>query len=298
MKAIATILALLVVATGGIAYKNFEALKETNLKFGRLQNKFQVLSERLDQSERSLTSIGIDTLQVPSIDPVTGDVEVPEGLVSAVAMQIARNSSALGAIAKEISSPTPVSADPLLASNQLDQQVRDTIAAVQDEEQMEREQRMQDRMQDRAAERANRLAEDLGLTGARAEEFTSLLVDHSAERMQLMMEAREMDLPRGEMRGFFDQTRSDQNIEVEQILTPTQYADYLAMPQDNFGSRRGGGFGGGNNNNSNNGNSNNGNSNNGNSNNGNSNNGNSNNGNSNNGNSNNGNSGGGRTGGF
>jgi hypothetical protein len=107
--------------------------------------------------------------------------------------------------------------------------------------------------------------------------------------MQLMMEAREMDLSRGEIRSLFDQTRSEQNTEVEQILTPTQYADYLALPQDNFGGgRRGGGFGGSSNGNSSNGNSNNGNSNNG----------NSNNGNSNNGNNGGGNSGGGRSGGF
>ena len=294
MKAIATILALLVVVTGGFAYKTSEDLKASNHKLDRLQNKFQVLSERFDQREDSLTSIGIDSLQVPSADPVTGEIKVPEGLVSAVAMQIAQNSSALGAIAKEISSPTPVSDGPPLASNQLDQQVRDTIAAVQDEERMQREQRMQDRMQDRAADRANQMAEDLGLSGTRADEFTSLLVDHSSERMQLMMEAREMDLSRGEIRSLFDQTRSEQNTEVEQILTPTQYADYLALPQDNFGGgRRGGGFGG-----SSNGNSSNGNSNNGNSNNGNSNNGNSNNGNSNNGNNGGGNSGGGRSGGF
>jgi hypothetical protein len=285
MKAVTTILALLVVVTGGFAYNTSEALKASNQKLDRLQNKFQVLSERFDQREDSLTSIGIDSLQVPSADPVTGEINVPEGLVSAVAMQIAQNSSALGTIAKEISSPTPASDGPPLASNQLDQQVRDTIAAVQDEERMEREQRMQDRIADRAAERANQMAEDLGLSGTRADEFTALLVDHSAERMQLMMESREMDLSRGEMRSFLDQTRSEQNIEVEQILTPTQYEDYLALPQDNFGGRRGGGFGGSTNGNSNNGNSNNGNSNNGNGNNG-------------NGNSGNGNSGGGRTGGF
>ncbi|HIG05509.1 MAG TPA: hypothetical protein EYQ08_07235 [Planctomycetes bacterium] len=294
MKAIATILALLVVATGGFAYKTSEALKASNQKLDRLQIKFQVLSERFDEREESLASIGLDSIQVPSADPVTGEIKVPEGLVSAVAMQIAQNSSALGAIAKEISSPTPVSDGPPLESNQLDQQVRDTIAAVQDEERIQREQRMQDRMQDRAAERANQMAEDLGLSGTRADEFTALLVDHSAYRMQLMMEAREMDLSRGDIRSFFDQTRSEQNIAVEQILTPTQYADYLALPQDNFGGGRWrGGFGG-----SSNGNSNNGNGNNGNSNNGNGNNGNSNNGNGNNGNNGGGNSGGGRSGGF
>jgi len=129
MKAIATILALLVVATGGFAYKTSEALKASNQKLDRLQIKFQVLSERFDEREESLASIGLDSIQVPSADPVTGEIKVPEGLVSAVAMQIAQNSSALGAIAKEISSPTPVSDGPPLESNQLDQQVRDTIAA-------------------------------------------------------------------------------------------------------------------------------------------------------------------------
>ncbi|MDE0960844.1 MAG: hypothetical protein OSB09_08695, partial [Planctomycetota bacterium] len=256
MKAIAAILALLVLTTAGFAYRTIQSVDDIQDRLMRMRNEIQVLNERLAQSDQSLASLGIDSLQVPTVDPVTGDVEIPEGLVSAVAMQIARNSSALGAIAKEITPTTSVASEAPLESTQLDQQVRDTIAAVQDEERMQREQRMQDRMQDRAEERAHRMAEELGLTGARASEFTALLIDHSAERMQLFMEARELDLPRGEMRGFWEQARSDQNSEVEQILSPTQYADFIAMPQDNFGGGRRGGFGGS----SNNGNSNNGNS--------------------------------------
>ncbi len=250
MKAALIILSLVVVGTGSAALKNFNQMKQVNDQIQVLQNRIQALTEQLDMAKQDMAPSENGFLPVPSSDSGTAIAEIPEELVEAIAMQLARNTTALGAIAKGISSTPPSTPTTPGDAAVLDQQVRDTIASVRDEERMEREQQMLDRMQDRAEDRANRMAEELGLSGTRADQFTSLLLDHSAERMDLISEARELGFDRGGWRGLFDQARTDLNADVEQILTPTQYETYLEMPQDTGGGRRGGGWGGGGSNNS------------------------------------------------
>ncbi len=84
-----------------------------------------------------------------------------------------------------------------------------------------------------------------------AEDFTVLLTEHSVEMSTLWSDARGLDLGRGEMRNFFEQTREEQNEDIENLLNADQYAAYQELPQGggwggNFG-RRGGGSGGNNN---------------------------------------------------
>ncbi len=250
MKAALIIISLVVVGTGSAALKNFNQMKQVNDQIQVLQNRIQALTEQLDIALQAKDSSENGFLPVPSSDSGAAIAEIPEEVVEAIAMQLARNTTALGAIANGISSTPSSTAEAPVDTAVLDQQVRDTIASVRDEERMEREQQMRDRMQDRAEDRANRMAEELGLTGTHADRFTALLLDHSAERMLLISEARDLDLDRGEWRGLFEQSRTDLNADVEQILTPTQYEAYLEMPQDSGGGRRGGWGGGGGNNNS------------------------------------------------
>ena len=250
MKAALIILSLLVVGTGSAALKNFNQMKQVNGQIQVLENRIQALTEQLDMAKQDMDPSENGFLPVPSSDSGTAIAEIPEEVVEAIAMQLARNTTALGAIAKGISATPSSTPTTPVDTAVFDQQVRDTIASVRDEERMEREQQMRDRMQDRAEDRANRMAEELGLTGTRADQFTSLLLDHSANRMDLISEARELGFDRGGWRGLFDQSRTDLNADVEQILTPTQYEAYLEMPQDTGGGRRGGGWGGGGSNNS------------------------------------------------
>ena len=86
-----------------------------------------------------------------------------------------------------------------------------------------------------------------------ADDFTSLLTDHSVEMSTLWSEARGLDLGRGEMRNFFEQTREEQNEDIENLLNADQYAAYQELPQGggwggNFGRRGGGNNSGGTNN--------------------------------------------------
>ena len=106
-------------------------------------------------------------------------------------------------------------------------------------------QRWQDRMAERTQERADRIADQLGLQGRTAEGFSTLMIDHSSERMQLMMESREMNLDRGESRNLINSVREEQNEEIAGILTSAQYEQYLEIPQDSWRGGRGGGGGGG-----------------------------------------------------
>ena len=161
------------------------------------------------------------------------------------------------AIAREV--PRSQSSDSGLASisaSEFDSQVRNTLEAIEEEERAERMQRMQERALERSEERANRMAEQLGLDGRTAEQFSALMVNHSSERMEVMMEAWEMDLARGETRNLLNQVRDEQNQEISGILTTSQYEQYLEIPQDDWGrGGRGGGWGSppsnnGNNNNS------------------------------------------------
>ena len=118
-----------------------------------------------------------------------------------------------------------------------------TIEAIEEEERAERMQRMQERALERSEERANRIAEQLELDARTAEQFSTLMVDHSSERMQIMLESREMDLGRSETRNLLNQVREEQNQEISGILTSSQYEQYLEIPQDDWG-RGGRGWGG------------------------------------------------------
>ena len=147
-----------------------------------------------------------------------------------------------------------------ISASEFDSQVRDTIQAIEEEERAERMQRMQERALERSEERANRIAQQLELDDRTAQEFSSLMVDHSSERMQIMMEAREIDLGRGETRNLLNQVREEQNQEISGILTASQYEAYMEIPQDDWG-RGGRGWGGSQNSNNNNSGNSNGNSN-------------------------------------
>ena len=88
-----------------------------------------------------------------------------------------------------------------------------------------------ERALERSADRANRIAEQLQLDDRTAQQFSSLMVDHSSERMQIMMEAREMDLGRSETHQSSQYGREEQNEEISGILTANQYEQYLEIPR-------------------------------------------------------------------
>jgi hypothetical protein len=243
MKPAIMILSILVISTGAVAYKNQQQAEEAINSAVRLNQQLVAVRERLETLEQKPEP----TSPISWADPAASNGEVapiPEEVVAAIASQIAQNSNALGAIARGIPTAPTSTANSNKLDNpaELDQQVRDTLAAVRDEEREERNLRNQERMIERAQERASRMAEELGLNGQQAEQFTSLLAEHSTEMGQIWSESRELDLDRGEMRSFFEQTREEQNGEIQEILNADQYAQYLELPQGGATwGRRGGG---------------------------------------------------------
>jgi len=255
MKLALIIMSVLIVVTGAMAYSNLQEAKQSGERADRLNNRLQVLQERLEILESKPDPTDASSWSNTTVDPETGVATVPDEVVAAIAMRIAQNDLALGAIAQGIPANSTSKSDPgvSLSPSQFDQGVRDTLAAVRDEERADRAQRNAERTMERAQERAGRMAEQLGLTGGLADDFTSLLTDHSVEMSTLWSEARGLDLGRGEMRNFFEQTREEQSGEIEDLLNADQYAAYLELPQGggwggNFGRRGGGNNSGGTNN--------------------------------------------------
>ena len=242
MKPAVIIMSFLVFIIGATAYSNLEKAQEANDRADRMNNRLQVLQERLEVLEQKPDPTDATAWSNSTVDPATGAATVPEEVVSAIALRIAQNDLALDAIAQGIPANSAAKSDSGISPAQFDQGVRDTLAAVRDEERADREQRNQDRMSRRAEERAGRMAEQLGLTGTLADDFTALVTGHSTEMSQLWSEARDLDLERGEMHNFFEQTREEQNGEIEDLLDADQYAAYQELPQ---GGGWGGNFGGG-----------------------------------------------------
>ena len=228
-------------------------------------NTLRVLKERIETLENQAEEKSEAQVFTYTGPESASEENIPEELVTALANRLVQDRASMQAIAREVPRNRDSGTGGALAgisAKEFDSQVRDTIEAIEEEERAERMQRMQERALERSADRANRIAEQLQLDDRTAQQFSSLMVDHSSERMQIMMEAREMDLGRSETRNLLNTVREEQNEEISGILTASQYEQYLEIPQDDWGRGRGGWGGPPSNNNSNNNNS--GNSNNGN----------------------------------
>ena len=237
-------------------------IEEARQEIQKSNNTLQVLKERIETLENQTEEKGEAQIFTYTGSEIASEDNIPEELVSALANRLVQDRASMQAIAREVPRNRDNGTGSALAgitATEFDSQVRDTIEAIEAEERAERMQRMQERALERSADRANRIAEQLELDDRTAQQFSSLMVDHSSERMQIMMEAREMDLGRSETRNLLNTVREEQNEEISGILTANQYEQYLEIPQDDWGRGGRGGWGGppSNNNNNNNGNNNN-----------------------------------------
>lgn len=215
-------------------------IEEAMFELEKSNNTIQVLKERietLENQEKSESQVFSYTGAV-----ATSEADIPEELVTALATRLSQDPASMRAIAREVPRNQNSSDSGALAgitANEFDSKIRDTIEAIEEADRAERMQRMQDRALERSAERANNIAEQLGLDARTAEEFSTLMVDHSSERMQIMLESRELDLGRSETRNLLNQVREEQNKEISGILTSSQYEQYQEIPQDDWGRRSG-----------------------------------------------------------
>lgn len=240
-------------------------IEQARHEIHKSNNTLQVLKERIETLENQAEEKSEAQVFTYTGPESASEENIPEELVTALANRLVQDRASMQAIAREVPRNRDSGTGGALAgisAKEFDSQVRDTIEAIEEEERAERMQRMQERALERSADRANRIAEQLQLDDRTAQQFSSLMVDHSSERMQIMMEAREMDLGRSETRNLLNTVREEQNEEISGILTANQYEQYLEIPQDDWGRGRGGWGGPPSNNNGNNNNS--GNSNNGN----------------------------------
>ncbi len=240
-------------------------IEQARQEIQKSNNTLQVLKERIETLENQAEEKSEAQVFTYTGPESASEENIPEELVTALANRLVQDRASMQAIAREVPRNRDSGTGGALAgisAKEFDSQIRDTIEAIEEEERAERMQRMQERALERSADRANRIAEQLQLDDRTAQQFSSLMVDHSSERMQIMMEAREMDLGRSETRNLLNTVREEQNEEISGILTANQYEQYLEIPQDDWGRGRGGWGGPPSNNNGNNNNS--GNSNNGN----------------------------------
>ena len=243
MKIFLTILTVITLAGTAVLVNTLNEASESANSIKMLQNKIQVLEARLTSVEERpeptsnfLVSDMSDSEAIPS--------DIPDALVEAIAYKLAQDSASMQAIAREIPRNTNAASGEGVAAldlNQFDTKVRDTLESIEQEKREEQMQRWQDRMAERTQERADQIADQLGLQGRTAEDFSTLMIDHSSERMQLMMESRELNLGRGESRNLINNVREEQNEEIAGILTSAQYEQYLEIPQDSWRGGRGGG---------------------------------------------------------
>lgn len=252
---------------GGLSFAGFIQQKgqveEVLLEIKKSNNAIQVLKDRIETLENQSQEKGVAENFTYTGPNAASAEDIPEELVTALANRLVQDRNSMEAIAREIPRNSAKGNSNSLAgisASAFESQVRDTIEAIEEEERAERMQRMQERALERSEERANRIAQQLELDDRTAQEFSSLMVDHSSERMQIMMEAREIDLGRGETRNLLNQVREEQNQEISGILTASQYEAYMEIPQDDWG-RGGRGWGGSQNSNNNNSGNSNGNSN-------------------------------------
>lgn len=221
-------------------------LEDALQEISKSNNTIQVLKERIETLEKKSDEKSEAQVFTYTGPEATSEADIPEELVTALANRLAQDPASMQAIAREVPRSRDTGSSDALAgitAQEFDSQVRDTIEAIEEEERAERMQRMQERALERSEERANRIAEQLELDARTAEQFSALMVDHSSERMQIMLESREMDLGRGETRNLLNQVREEQNQEISGILTSSQYEQYLEIPQDDWG-RGGRGWGG------------------------------------------------------
>ena len=221
-------------------------LEDALQEISKSNNTIQVLKERIETLENKSDEKSEAQVFTYTGPEATSEADIPEELVTALANRLAQDPASMQAIAREVPRSRDTGSSNALAgitAQEFDSQVRDTIEAIEEEERAERMQRMQERALERSEERANRIAEQLELDARTAEQFSTLMVDHSSERMQIMLESREMDLGRSETRNLLNQVREEQNQEISGILTSSQYEQYLEIPQDDWG-RGGRGWGG------------------------------------------------------
>ncbi|MDG2085163.1 MAG: hypothetical protein P8K66_09425 [Planctomycetota bacterium] len=248
MKLFLTILTVITLTGAAVLVNTLNEASESANSIKMLQNKIQVLEARLTSVEERpeptsnfLVSDMSDSEAIPS--------DIPDALVEAIAYKLAQDTASMQAIAREVPRNANAASGEGVAAldlNQFDSKVRDTLESIEQEKREEQMQRWQDRMAERTQERADRIADQLGLQGRTAEDFSTLMIDHSSERMQLMMESRELNLDRGESRNLINSVREEQNEEIAGILTSAQYEQYLEIPQDSWRGGRGGGGGGNN----------------------------------------------------
>ena len=213
-------------------------LEDALQEISKSNNTIQVLKERIETLENKSDEKSEAQVFTYTGPEATSEADIPEELVTALANRLAQDPASMQAIAREVPRSRDTGSSNALAgitAQEFDSQVRDTIEAIEEEERAERMQRMQERALERSEERANRIAEQLELDARTAEQFSTLMVDHSSERMQIMMESREMDLGRSETRNLLNQVREEQNQEISGILTSSQYEQYLEIPQDDWG---------------------------------------------------------------
>ena len=248
MKIYLAILGLLSAFSIAALIQQSGTLEETQNEVQRSQKTIEVLRNRLESLEQNSEQQIETQVFTYTGSANTTEADIPEELVTALANRLTQDPVSMQAIAREVprsrgdSEATGLAA---ISAKEFDTQIRDTIEAIEEEERVERMERMQERALERSEDRANRMAEQLGLDSRTSEQFSALMVDHSSERWGIMLEAREMDLGRGETRNLLNQVREEQNQEISGILTTSQYEEYLEIPQDDWGrGGRGGGWGG------------------------------------------------------
>ena len=139
--------------------------------------------------------------------------------------------------------------DNLLRSEGFRTGVRETMDQIRQEERDAQRARREEQMARRTEERAREIAERLQLNPQTADALTEIIVAGSEARGDVFALVRSGEIPRDEVRQVMREQREMTNTEIQSLLTPTEYEQYLQIEQEmnpfGGGGRGRGGFGGG-----------------------------------------------------
>ena len=130
------------------------------------------------------------------------------------------------------------------SSPRVKSELRALLAEIEEEDEQERREQREERRLERIENRVKRYTERLHLQQSQEQDLVEIFAEQQASRDQLRRQMRSGDVPRGEIRGMFEQAREDTNLAVQEVLTSDQYEEYLKIQEEERADGPGGFFGG------------------------------------------------------
>jgi len=255
IKVLGVLLLLSLAAGGAVGIFTFQLsdrIDEQDSQLARLREEIATLRERSAESPVATSGIAPGAFDLPGAAAASaGATEGDAALAATQAggdlgrlVQDERMKEFVAELARQLEGrvePTPT----FLASPEFKEGVRTTLDEIREEQRAAQEEEREARMVERTQERAREIAERLALTPAAAEELAEILVGGIQSRRDAFALVESGQIPRDEVRQVMREQRDETNSLIQNLLTPTQYAEYQKIEEEQGPGRGGRGFFGG-----------------------------------------------------